>query len=346
MKRTFLFLLPLLLTLSALLGCESELARRVSQYEQVRDDEGARRYLEQVVRSDPREGEAWFLLGRIYLRQEAYAEGRKALLAAAENSPRFAEQAAYLLELTFRREYQAGVTALETGMAQEAVEHLQHAVTLQPAQAVAHRTLGHAHLAVNDTARAIAVYNQVLTLAPGDIETLNNLAQIAYDQHDFARAIRLSHEALGYLGEEGPLDMRVRITERLAYALAQEGRLEEAASVLTRLVVLKNTPEIVRTYALVLFNLQRYEQALPQLERAVRQQPDDLEVLRALGETCFHLEQVARMIEVYENVLSLAPGDPDALAILVEGYERLGQDERAEAYREQLIPHRSSSMNR
>ncbi|QXD15907.1 tetratricopeptide repeat protein [Rhodocaloribacter litoris] len=346
MSTTSLFRVQLLLMLFCLLGCESNLARRVSQYEQVRDDEGARRYLEQVVRANPAQAEAWFLLGRLYLRQEAFTEGRKALLAAREASPRFEEQAAYLLELNFRREYQAGVTALENGMFPEAVEHLQHAVALQPEHAVAHRTLGHAYLALEDAARAADAYGRALALDPRDIQTLNNLAQLAYDRRDFGQAIRFSRDALQYLGDKGPPGMRAQIMERLAYALAQHGRLEEAGNVFSHLALLKNTPEIVRNRALVLFNQQNYALALPHLERALQHQPDDLEILRALGETYYHLEQVEHMIETYEKVLAVAPGDPDALASLVVGYERLGQDERAEAYRRQLVPRRTSSLYR
>ena len=324
-----LWILGLLAAL--VLGCESDLARRVSAYEKTRDYDTAKSLVQQAVQQQPRNAEAQYHLGRLQLRDGNYEEGRAALVASQEASPKFAERSTFLLEKYMRQEMTEGKQAYEAGRLDAAIQHFRWATQIQPAAPTAHRALGHALVEAGQATTAESAYRQALSLESDNVETLNNLAELTFRRGAYEKTVDYSLRALEV--QEAP---QREIVERLAYAYVAIGDFANAAPHFEQALTLTNDPQVRMDYALVLFNQEKYQAARPRLEALTQQEQPAPKLVRALAETYQALNQYTQSITWYERLLEQMPDDRDALQNLVIACERTEQFDQAKAYREQL----------
>lgn len=313
------------------LGCESDLARRVSAYEKTRDYDAAKSLLQRTVQQQPRNAEAQYHLGRLQLRDGNYEAGRAALVASQEASPKFAERSTFLLEKYMRQEMAEGKQAFEAGQLDSAIQHFRWATQIQPAAPAAHRALGHARVEAGQATAAESAYRQALSLESDNVETLNNLAELTFRRDAYQKTVDYSLRALEV--QEAP---QRAIVERLAYAYVALGDFANAASHFEQALTLTNDLQVRTDYALVLFNQGKYQAARSRLEALTQQEQPAPKLVRALAETYYALNQYAQSITWYERLLERMPDDRNALQNLVIAYERTEQFEQAQAYREQL----------
>lgn len=313
-----------------LTGCESDLARRISAYEKTRDYEAAKALLEQTVQQQPQNAEAQYHLGRLYMREGRYEAGREALEASREASPRFGERIDYQIERYLRAEMADGSEALDDGRIRRAIRHFQAATQIQPDHATAHRALGHAFVQADQPTEAEAAYRQAHTLDADDVETLNNLAELAFQREDYEAAIEYSLQAVD------PNAPEPDVIVRLAYAYVAQGELDEAEERFAQALSLQNSRALRRDYALVLFNRGKHREALEHLQALVDVEEPEPQLIRVLSESYYALENYERAVTWYRRLLDHAPDDRDALQNLVIAHEKLGQYDEAESYREQL----------
>lgn len=325
-----LFALGLLVGAGMLVvGCESDLARRISKYERMNDDAAAKQLLQQTVRRNPENAEAHFLLGKIYMQEGSYEKGVAAFEKSQSASMRYEEKIAFLEEKHAREEFQEGREALEAEAYGRAETAFRAVLTIQPSNASAAKAVGQSLAEADRPDDARTAYREALEMSPEDVEILNNLSALAVQAEDYSTAIKYARRAL----EQSNPPPAVR--RRLAYALVETGQFSKASQRFEEALQQEPTPQLRRDYAFLLYNQEAYQEALPAL-RQLSSTTDSLKVLRALGETYGALERPADAAEVYEQILERRPNDMQALQRVIIAYEQSGKEEAAQDYRDRL----------
>jgi tetratricopeptide (TPR) repeat protein len=84
--------------------------------------------------------------------------------------------------------------------------------------------------------------------------------------------------------------------------------------------------EVERLTAQALYVCERYEDALPLLERAFAREPEDGNLALVTASAAFELGRYARAIELAERTLQLNPGNRDAMTIRTDAAAAMTTD--------------------
>lgn len=187
---------------------------------------------------------------------------------------------------------------------------------------------------------ATAVAHEVVRAQPTMSVAHEHLAQVLLEQGQVDRAIEAMERAvardaaspslirqlsLSYI-EDGRVDDAIQIIESraestdpedlntLGFVLAEGGRLDQAAAVLTRSISHDPTnPEAHQNLALVALYRQDWVEAESQASRALEQSPSMHHAWNYLGVANANLGRPRRALEAWERASALAPQDFDLL---------------------------------
>ncbi len=314
----------------SMLACESGIVRQVEYYQQVGDSESARQFLEAELRRRPDNSEARYLLGKVLFSERDFAAGRQAFDQVEQQTARFSDPIQYLLESSYRAHVQQGIDALEANEATLAEVHFRYATEIRPEYNPGHRLLGFALTQIGRLDDAKLACQQAVMVDPDDLQSWNNLSEIAYVQQDFERAREFALEAR-------KLDpQNVTAIRRLAHACVNLHEKECATSAFEELLEMNSGVEDVRSYAFFLFNTGDFEASLPHLEKLVTAGEPSMELLKTLSETYAGLQQFKKVIAVNEEILSRQPEDRTAIGNLIAAHEKLGQFDQAKNWQSKL----------
>lgn len=208
-----------------------------------------------------------------------------------------------------------------------AVDSYQRAIALQPDFADAHHNLGSTYQAMGEFELALASYRQAMA---GQLpETHNNMGNIYRAQgrlqqaaDAYEAAIRLQSGFMpAYLG--------------LARLLIENGQPADAIEWLNQAAGLApDDAEIAFNRGIARAQLQQFDQAVSDFERAVQQQPDYVDALYNLGIVLGRLERFADAETYYRKVISLDPSHSGAQINLAAIVADAGCSAEAKALRD------------
>lgn len=198
-----------------------------------------------------------------------------------------------------------------------------------PAAAGGARAQGHAEEAARRHPAAIAAWERVLALAPGDQEAVVHLARLSAWTGDLDRAVVFYRTAIaGAPGDHG-------LRSDLADVLAWMHRLDEAERQYES--VLAEDPdhhEALKGLARLLLQRGDAAAAAPIIARALARYPGDPDLHRARGRLLASTGDLAGAAASIQRAIALAPSDGDALHALGEVLFRAGDHRGAlDAYR-------------
>lgn len=314
----------------AVVGCESDLARQVRQYEKTRDLESAEKLLSRTVEQDPGNAEAQFLLGRVHMRQGEYRSGVEAFQGSREASAQYVEKIDFLTEKYAHEEFRKGKSATDSGSYEDAARHFRNVTIIQPKNAEAFRALGQALVQTKQSEEAEEAYKEALNLEPENLEALNNVSALTYRRGAYSETIKYSERALG-LEETEP-----EVTKRLAYAYLETGQFSEARKQFERALQMIPSRQLRRDFAFALYNHEEYEAALSNLERLAESQDARDPVLHALGDTYLALDRPQEAVDTYIRLHEKNPADEDAVQGLLICYQKMGEEKKVKEYRKKL----------
>jgi len=153
----------------------------------------ARQLVKNVLREDPDNINALYLMGSICMAQDLYNDAEAFLRKAVGLAPDFAVAWSVL-----------SVSLKEQGNFEEAIEALEKALSLEPKNAEGHSTLGSLLLAWGKEERALASFETALTIKPDLASALHSKGHVLKtlgDQDDAIRAYRAAAKARPDLGE-------------------------------------------------------------------------------------------------------------------------------------------------
>jgi tetratricopeptide (TPR) repeat protein len=223
----------------------------------------------QVLRADPYNAEAAFLLGTACQAQGKLTEALAHLQQALRLRPHYAE-AHHARALAYAAQ----------GDVSEALEGLRQAVQLKPDYAEAHHSLGVLFARQRRLEEAIAAFRQAVRCRPEDAEALRDLARALAQQSQADEAVAAYRELLRLRPDEAPAH------NALGLLLARQGRPAEAAEAFQQ--ALRRDAQQAgyhNNLGAALAELGRPAEALACFEQAVRLNPDHAEAHKSRAMT-------------------------------------------------------------
>jgi tetratricopeptide (TPR) repeat protein len=313
---------------SELIGAQPDLAVarliRGRAYLGKGDARAALRDFQEAVRASPKSAAAYFDLAQAYLVLGRKPESEGAYREAIKLEPRFDLAKRSLAALR-------GETPDDRGDLQE-IDQLRALISADPRNVPAREALARAYLRRRQMPEAEAELRQMLTLAPVLAEPNVLLAQILLSQ-------RKEEEAATYLAaalRSNPSHVSSNIL--LGGYLARKGQREQAIRLLeTALSVNPNVPDAKFLLASLYAESRRLPEALTLARDLQRAEPKSLRPWLLTGALLIDQQNPRGAIDAFEKALTIDANSVDAHRGLGQGYERLGQIERAEqSYRRAL----------
>jgi tetratricopeptide (TPR) repeat protein len=151
----------------------------------------------------------------------------------------------------------------------KAIEHMEALTRLQPSDLDSWQFLGHLYKLNNQSQKAEEAFKKVLNVDPDSKEGLSSLAQLYFEQGDYAGTV----EALKKIPEA---EMDPSLLNMLGYAYSQTRDYESAVATYEK--ALKQDPEnqeLRRDYAAALMGMGNSPAARAEFEKVLKADPDD-----------------------------------------------------------------------
>ena len=194
-----------------------------------------------------------------------------------------------------------------------ALEDLRQAQWVNADRPEAHVVLGALHAQAGEATEAMAEYEQALALDPASIAARVNLADLYRQTGDEASAERALREALKLEPENAD------IHHALGLSLVRQGRTADAVAALERAATL--SPGNLRygyVHAVAVHSTGRIPRAIRLLEAQHEQWPANTDVLVALATYFAQMGGFSEAESFAIKLVELAPGDPQAEALLLQ----------------------------
>jgi tetratricopeptide (TPR) repeat protein len=308
------------------------------------------------TQNNPGNPRTWYLAGEASLWLGDYVRADSLFDRAQELFPEYPEIERERMNAWIRA-YNAGVTAMQQGNHDEAIEHMQRADVIYDKRPGARLTLGSLYARKGETDAAVAAYTGALEILRGPARAALqgraarewgeqeeiaafNMAQILAGAERYDEAIRAYHE---YLVRE-PESLLAK--QNLAVVLTRKGDREQAAEIYAEL--LQRTDLNDRDYFQVgigLFQAERHPQAVEAFRKALALNPASRDALYNLAQALYiqanKLEEgrtsVAadpardaeltgfynQILETVERLREIDPANRNVLAIAARAYRGL-----------------------
>lgn len=224
-----------------------------------------------------------------------------------------------------------GETLVSRGFNQEAVDILRRALELAPQDARVHVWLGRAELGLGETARGLALIERGTELAPTDMATLAELAQVYEQLERFDDARRMWRE----IQRRSPDASQRAVAER-SLGLLEARRLREAGDFAGALSVFEQLAlqfpgdrQFQLGQATLLIELGREDEAEEVFAEALAQAPDDIGLYLQLARLYQAAELPERAEGMYREAIALDPDNVGARLAFGTFHQSRGEFERA-----------------
>jgi len=188
--------------------------------------------LKTVLRLDPQNPQAHYMLALVYSSQKKYdlaaQEYEHILQTASKNEPGNLEIYMYLAQLYFSQ-----------GKYTQAIGQFNHIIAVEPDNVSANFLMGCSYLEINQRAKARTLFQKVLTLEPTQDGALNSLAYMyAQDGANLDEALKMVRQAIAIAPAEGAY------YDTLGWVLFKKGMNAEAIAALQKAELYIQSPVI------------------------------------------------------------------------------------------------------
>lgn len=194
------------------------------------------------------------------------------------------------------------------GQTKEALEAFERAVKIRP-DAHNHYNLGDAYLAEGQPDRAVGPLKDAIRIDPDHALARYDLGLAFYELGRFDEAVAESRAAIAADPDllTSELNLGLSAVNNMRLGLMSQEKYEEAI-----LCFKKNEKQFAATYynmGLALFRADRNKEALDYFRRASAIEPDDVEFLNLLGQTCDRLGMYREAEKHLRRSIELEPAD-------------------------------------
>ncbi|MEX2404138.1 MAG: tetratricopeptide repeat protein [Balneolales bacterium] len=337
-KRLSIFIAGIAwLITSILAGCETSQLHRYDHYMNVKDYSAAKKLIQEKIQENPYNQESHLLLGEVHLELREYEEARSAFNNSRYTSSEYTNRVQLLSEKYYRKEYKAGVQAMQKENYKESLINFMKAAEVDPERHEIYPALGFSFFNLGNYDKAYDSYLQATVLDGSDANSFHALSELAFRQGKIS-------EAADYALQAADIDNdHLAAHEMLVYTGVKLEEYEHAELAFQAIPENQRSFKLSKDYAFALFNQGKYESVRPHLESLDKLYPDNESILQALAETYHHLNQYEDMANIYEALWQKNPEDVDVLVNLIEAYDMTGDKNKADKFKERLQEVNSNS---
>jgi tetratricopeptide (TPR) repeat protein len=213
-----------------------------------------------------------------------------------------------------------------------AIKEGEEAITLNPQNASALKTLADAHLVAGDTKRAEELVKKALALLPHDATVHQRLGVIARLQRRPAEALAHFEQAFEYNQKS------IEALEQIAAVLLSAGKASQARERVERqLAVDSQNPRLHNLLGGVLAQSHKFSEAETEYKKAIGLDGTLLISYANLGELYARQGKLDQAIKEFETILAKNPRELSALMTLGLLHERKGDFVQATAKYEEIL---------
>ncbi len=233
-----------------------------------------------------------------------------------------------------------GTSLVALNRSAEALAYLEKAVKLAPSNHMTRRALGHAYVEREEFLKGEEVLRGLVEEDPQDWESWHYLGTLRFNRHYDLAALSALETSL----KIHPNNAEAQIDR--ACALSELGRKQEAEALFQELArdsKLEKSPELLLGYTQLLFQNERYDEALSKIDAAIDASPKSAKLHYWKARILFHMERTEEAIQEGERAVELAPGLPHARNLLLRMYRALGRNQEAAKQTEWLKHYESKA---
>jgi tetratricopeptide (TPR) repeat protein len=180
-----------------------------------------------------------------------------------------------------------------------------------------------------DRASAVRAANKRLAQNPRDTEALLVIAEAAYDEGAWDKAMK-TYGMLMSMCATHPTLPEYDITLRYGLAAMKLNQYDEAYKALVVARTFKSEGfELNHNLGILEYKRKSYEKAAQFLRAAISEQPDHLETSRRLAHSYFRMKQYPESLSLIRKVLDQIPDDKESMFYMAHCYYETGQMEQA-----------------
>ncbi len=243
-----------------------------------------------ALAENPRDGDAWALLGVALSACGRHEEAVDAVRRAVEADP---------LSALFRF-YFANVLA-ESGDREKAVTEYREAVRLKPDFSEAHYNLGNALKALERCDEAEAAWRRTTGLSPAHAEAANNLALMRERAGDLSAAAAELRRAVAIRPDyaEGWINLCGLLEKSGDFAAALDAAMQATA-------LAPRNAAAWQGLGVALNRLERHDEAMVAYKRALAIEPERADLWDNLGQTCQYMNRLDDAEKAFRKAVSVA----------------------------------------
>lgn len=302
-------------------GCAASRFQISEAYVRQQNWPKAQQSLEELVRENPRDGEAHLLLAEVYAKQGLISQMLATLDKVKEFSAEYRQQAQLIAKKYWVENFKLGLQHFEAKDFNAAANRFQAAVRIDSSNMAGVQRLADALFMTARYHDAEKAYTTVLKHAPENSIVKNNLAEIAFINKDYQKAIAFCNDILTV--KENDLNA---LTRR-AYAYDALGKFTEAEADFKAATELNPTPQLLADFGLLYFKNEEYAKAIALFQRALPQALNKNILYHYLGEASWKINNYHAMAQWFQKLVESQPTNLLAWKNLAVAYEALGQQE-------------------
>lgn len=218
----------------------------------------------------------------------------------------------------------------KTGRVRDAVLAAQDMIKKDPNSLEAHKLLGRIYLrSLGDVQNnspsekmldlAIEEYNKIVQIQPNDIEDRLLLGQLYSLNHNSAKA----EEQFKTAQKIDPNSEDVVLN--LARLYSESGDMQRAVSILEAVPLDDRSAKMEFALGSTYDQLKNNKKAIEAYQRAISEDPENLEAERALGQSLLNDNQLGEALKIYQDISAGDPQDPQAYLRISEIERRQGK---------------------
>jgi protein O-mannosyl-transferase len=218
------------------------------------------------------------------------------------------------------------------GQLDEAIDHLQRCLAVEPGFAEAHNNLGNALRQRGEVDAAIPHFKTALQLEPNNAPAYANLGSALLEKGQASEAIPELRKALQL--DPGNVDL----LNSLGYALLKAGQGTEAVAFFQQAIALR--PGFVDAYnnlGNLLAQLGQLDEAIATYRKALAIHPDHAQAEANLARALLQEHQLDEAIAHFQKAAQLCPGSAEAENELAGALLQAGRLDEAKAHLQQVI---------
>jgi tetratricopeptide (TPR) repeat protein len=290
---------------------------------QQNDVEKAQRYLEAAFQTNPNVAEAHYMLGQVYARKKMFPEMLEEFNTSLSIKEKYKSKIDSTKKKLFLGLYNGAVEHFNNGRYPRAIENLQNAVLIDPADREGWSLLGKAYVRNDQLDDAVSAMEKAVALDT-NYEALNDhvlLMQLYYEQKEIDKALATAMDIL----ERDPTNSdAVKVA---AFCYNEKGQTEKALEYYRGMIENEpDNPDLIFNLGLLYEEIQQYDKAVEQFEKVTELNPLDEEaMLQAAKVYLEFLEDYEKAVEKYQQALDLDPENPGIMNNLGIALIRLGE---------------------